>query len=95
MTPHLHVPPPAYAPHDPSQTLLYKVVAAHLETFLAALDTDPDGWAIGTPDVVLEMPAAFDVPSTGQIPIQKFRVPTGFTEDVWVRAAQALPGDRK
>src|SRR5215831_19393760 len=33
---------PAYAPHDLSQTLLYRVVADHLETFLASLDTDPD-----------------------------------------------------
>src|SRR5262252_815062 len=42
MTPPLHAPPPAYAPHDPSQTLLYQVVADHLETFLASLDADPD-----------------------------------------------------
>jgi len=41
MTPPLHAPPPAYAPHDPSQTLLYQIVATHLETFLAALDADP------------------------------------------------------
>jgi hypothetical protein len=52
------------------------------------------GWTIGQPDVVLEMPEAFDVPATGQVPIQKFRVATGFAEDVWVQAAQALPGDR-
>ncbi len=31
-----------YEPRDPSQTVLYKVVADHLETFLAALDADPD-----------------------------------------------------
>jgi hypothetical protein len=42
MTPHLHATPPAYVPHDPSQTLLYQVVADRLETFLAALDADPD-----------------------------------------------------
>ena len=29
-------------PRDPSQTLLYQVVADHLETFLASLDADPD-----------------------------------------------------
>ena len=32
----------SYVPHDPSQTVLYRVVAAHLETFLASLDADPD-----------------------------------------------------
>src|SRR5215472_10367930 len=31
-----------YAPRDPSCTVLYTVIAAHLETFLAALDADPD-----------------------------------------------------
>jgi hypothetical protein len=31
-----------YEPRDPSQTLLYQVVADHLETFLASLDTDLD-----------------------------------------------------
>jgi hypothetical protein len=34
--------PPAYVPRDPSQTVLYRVVADHLETFLASLDADPD-----------------------------------------------------
>ena len=31
-----------YEPRDPSQTLLYQVVADHLETFLASLDADLD-----------------------------------------------------
>jgi Putative transposase/Transposase zinc-binding domain len=30
-----------YEPRDPSRTVLYKVIADHLETFLAALDADP------------------------------------------------------
>jgi hypothetical protein len=30
-----------YEPRDPSRTILYKVIAAHLETFLASLDADP------------------------------------------------------
>ena len=30
-----------YEPRDPSNTVLYKVVAEYLETFLASLDTDP------------------------------------------------------
>src|SRR5262245_35845412 len=42
MTPHLQAASPMYAPHDPSQTLLYQMVADHLETFLASLDADPD-----------------------------------------------------
>ena len=31
-----------YEPRDPSRTVLYHVIADHLETFLAALDADPD-----------------------------------------------------
>lgn len=31
-----------YEPRDPSRTVLYHVIAAHLETFLASLDADPD-----------------------------------------------------
>ena len=34
--------PTTYEPRDPSNTVLYKVVAEHLETFLASLDADPD-----------------------------------------------------
>src|SRR6266705_363007 len=50
MTPSLDTLPPAYVPRDPSQTLLYQVVADHLETFLAALDADLD--ATGLPAYV-------------------------------------------
>jgi hypothetical protein len=42
MTPHLEASSPAYVPRDPSTTVLYHVVADHLETFLASLDADPD-----------------------------------------------------
>jgi Transposase zinc-binding domain len=30
-----------YEPRDPSSTVLYKVIAEHLETFLASLHDDP------------------------------------------------------
>jgi hypothetical protein len=39
-----------YEPRDPSRTVLYQVIAEHLETFLASLDDDPD--AKGLPDYV-------------------------------------------
>jgi hypothetical protein len=47
MKPSLDTLPPAYVPRDPSQTVLYQVIADHLETFLASLDADPD--ATGLP----------------------------------------------
>jgi hypothetical protein len=39
-----------YEPRDPSRTVLYHVIADHLETFLASLDADPD--ATGLPAYV-------------------------------------------
>jgi len=50
MTLLLEASPPAYVPRDPSHTLLYRIVADHLETFLVSLDTDPD--ATGLPAYV-------------------------------------------
>jgi hypothetical protein len=43
---------PAYQPRDPSSTVLYQVIADHLETFLATLDADPT--ATGLPGYVKE-----------------------------------------
>ena len=48
MTPRPEAAPPAYVPRDPSTTVLYHVVADHLETFLASLDADPDARRGGT-----------------------------------------------
>ena len=43
---------PAYQPRDPSNTVLYQVIADYLETFLATLDADP--MAKGLPPYVRE-----------------------------------------
>ena len=48
MTPYLEASPPTYVPRDPSQTVLYRVVADHLETFLASLNADPDAKGLPT-----------------------------------------------
>jgi peroxiredoxin/mono/diheme cytochrome c family protein len=56
-----------------------------------------DGWWIGKPDVVISMPKEFDVPADGGkggVPYQYFTVPTNFTEDRWIQAAEARPGNR-
>jgi Transposase zinc-binding domain len=37
-----------YAPRDPSQTVLYTVIAEHLETFLASLADDPEATGLPT-----------------------------------------------
>jgi hypothetical protein len=52
-----------------------------------------EGWRIPKPEVVIEMPAAFDIPASGTIEYQYVVVPTGFTEDRWVQYAEARPGN--
>ena len=53
-----------------------------------------DGWTMGTPDVVFEMPKAFTVPAEGKVPYQYISVATNFKEDRWVKSAEIRPGNR-
>jgi hypothetical protein len=53
-----------------------------------------DGWVLGKPDVVIEMPTAFDVPAEGVIPYKYFTAPTHFTEDKWIRGVEIRAGNR-
>jgi hypothetical protein len=52
-----------------------------------------NGWRIGQPDIVFEIPKDFHVPATGLVPYQWIIVPTGFTEDKWVKAVEVRPGN--
>ena len=53
-----------------------------------------DGWTIGTPDVVIEMPREFRLPASAEIPYQHLVIPSGFTEDKWVQSVEIRPGNR-
>ena len=48
-----------------------------------------EGWTISALDVILNMPQSFRVPAEGVLSYQKFRVQTGFHEDVWIQAAES------
>jgi len=61
---------------------------------LPAPRTFPQGWSIGTPDAIFEMPQLYTVKAEGVLPYQHFRVPTRFSVDKWVQAAEVRPGDR-
>jgi len=52
-----------------------------------------DGWNIGQPDRVIEMPSAFKVPAEGTIDYQYVVIPGGFAKDTWVTAAEVRPGN--
>ncbi len=53
-----------------------------------------NGWSIPKPDIVYELPHAFQIPASGTIEYQKVVVPSGFTEDKWVQFAEARPDNR-
>ena len=53
-----------------------------------------EGWQIGTPDVVLSMAQEYNVPAEGVVNYQYLLVPTRFTEDKWIQAAEVRPGNR-
>jgi len=53
-----------------------------------------DGWNLGTPDQVIEMPRSFEVPARGAVEYQYFAAPTGFREDRWIQGVEARPGNR-
>jgi hypothetical protein len=56
--------------------------------------TYTEGWALGTPDVVLEMPVDYKVPADGFVEYEYFEIPTNFTEDKWVQSVEVRPGSR-
>src|SRR4051812_32887558 len=53
-----------------------------------------DGWNI-KPDVIVEMPKAFELPATGTVNYKYIVVHTNFKEDMWVVAAEMRPGNPK
>ena len=52
-------------------------------------------WALGTPDLVLEMPDAFSVPASGNDIYRCFVLPTNLPDDVYLEAIEYRPGNRR
>jgi hypothetical protein len=61
---------------------------------LAAYEREWPEWSLGTPDLIVELPA-HDVPATGVIDYMYPTVKNPLDRDVWVRAAEILPGSRQ
>jgi hypothetical protein len=53
-----------------------------------------EGWSIGEPDVVVQMPVDYKVPADGFVEYEYFEIPTNFTEDKWVQSVEVRPGAR-
>jgi len=59
-----------------------------------AVPTFPDGWQLGTPDLILEMSVPFNVPAEGPDIYRNFVLPTGVMRDKWIRAIELKPSAR-
>ena len=55
----------------------------------------PEGWQLGPPDLVIDMPAAFNVPAEGPDIQQCFSVPLDLQDDLRVSAVEVRPGNRR
>ena len=53
-----------------------------------------EGWQIGQPDVILQIPTDYKVPADGFVEYEYFEIPTNFTEDKWLSALEIRPGNR-
>jgi hypothetical protein len=54
-----------------------------------------EGWHLGKPDLILEMPVGFELPASGPDVFRNFVIPMGLKEDKWVRAVEFRPSTRK
>lgn len=62
---------------------------------MPAVPAFADGWAVGKPDVVFEMPEPYSLPAEGTIQYEYFYLPTNFTEPKWVKSIEVRPGNRE
>jgi peroxiredoxin len=58
---------------------------------LAEMNQDMPAWAMGKPDVVIDIPPS-DVPATGVVDYKYIDVENPLERGVWVKAVQILPG---
>ena len=53
-----------------------------------------DGWQLGQPDTILQLPVEYKVPADGFVEYEYFEIPTNFTEDKWLEGMEVRPGNR-
>ena len=84
-------------PDDAIQTIARWVDAGAPEgdpKQMPAMPPFETGWRIGKPDAVFDIGTGYDVPAEGVMAYKYFTVPTGFSEDRWVEAAEVRPDQR-
>jgi len=61
---------------------------------LPAMPKFIEGWQLGTPDLIVKMPAAYEVPASGRDIYRNFVLPLNLPNDVWIKAIDFRPQDR-
>lgn len=61
---------------------------------LTTLVKEKPEWQLGEPDLVINLPS-YEVPASGVVDYQYFQVKNPLDHDVWVKAAELVPGDRQ
>jgi len=54
-----------------------------------------EGWSIGKPDYIFKMQKPFNVPADGTVPYVYISIPTNLKQDIWIRAVELKPTDRR
>ncbi len=63
--------------------------------YLPAPPTFADGWQLGPPDLVVQLPAPMDIPADGPDIYQCFVVPMNLPRDRYIRAVEFRPSNRR
>lgn len=83
---------------DELQTLTHWIDAGATNTSgsdpLAALVLENVEWEMGTPDIVIKIPAQ-EIPATGVLDYRNLMIPLNNSEELWVKAVEFKPGDRQ
>ncbi len=54
----------------------------------------PNGWSLGTPDLVVQMDRPFPIPADGPDLYRSFVFPVGLSDDKWIKAIEVRPTAR-
>lgn len=54
----------------------------------------PDGWSLGTPDLIVQMDRPFQIPADGPDLYRSFVFPVGLPTDKWIKAIEVRPTAR-
>lgn len=62
---------------------------------LPALPRFPEGWQLGTPDLVLELPVAYTLAAEGPDVVRNFVIPAPVPAQRWIKTVELRPGNQR